>query len=110
MRGRDKAPPRLKAEAKARRYQPIIKMVDDWPPQHAPRLTGFRGTRSRHGSDRYQNAGSSEPDGLAGRPIETREMALAGRFRLGSDQQEVDQCDQGRPDAGSDQGIIGAEV
>jgi hypothetical protein len=29
MRGRDKAPPQRKAEAKARRYQPIIKMVDD---------------------------------------------------------------------------------
>jgi hypothetical protein len=42
MRGRDKAPPQRKAEAKARRYQPIIKMVDDWPPQHAPRLTDFR--------------------------------------------------------------------
>jgi hypothetical protein len=60
MRGRDKAPPLAKAEAKARRYQPIIKMVDDWPPQHAPRLTDFRGTRSRPGSGRYrdtENAG-----------------------------------------------------
>src|SRR4051794_34872749 len=46
MRGRDKAPPQTKAEAKARRYQPIIKMVDDWPPQHAPRLTDFPGTMS----------------------------------------------------------------
>jgi hypothetical protein len=42
MRGRDKAPPQRKAEAKARRYQPIIKMVDDWLPQYAPRLTDFR--------------------------------------------------------------------
>jgi hypothetical protein len=29
MRGRDKAPPQPEAEAKARRYQPIIKAVDD---------------------------------------------------------------------------------
>jgi hypothetical protein len=29
MRGRDKAPPRAKAEAKAGRYQPILKAVDD---------------------------------------------------------------------------------
>jgi hypothetical protein len=45
MRGRDKAPPQPEAEAKARRYQPIIKMVDDWRSQHAPRLTDFCGTR-----------------------------------------------------------------
>jgi hypothetical protein len=42
MRGRDKAPPRSKAEAKADRYQPIIKAVDDWYPPHASRLTKFR--------------------------------------------------------------------
>jgi hypothetical protein len=30
MRGRDKALPQSKAEAKAGRYQPIIKAVDDW--------------------------------------------------------------------------------
>jgi hypothetical protein len=29
MRGRDKALPQAKAEAKADRYQPIIKAVDD---------------------------------------------------------------------------------
>jgi hypothetical protein len=29
MRGRDKAPTQAKAEAKARRYQPILKVVDD---------------------------------------------------------------------------------
>jgi hypothetical protein len=29
MRGRDKAPTQPEAEAKARRYQPIIKAVDD---------------------------------------------------------------------------------
>jgi hypothetical protein len=45
MRGRDKAPLPSKAEAKADRYQPIIKAVDDWRPQHAPRLTDFCGTR-----------------------------------------------------------------
>jgi hypothetical protein len=61
MRGRDKAPPQTKAEAKAGLYQPIIKMVDDWPPQYAPRLTDFRGTgrglkRSlpRHGKRRMK--------------------------------------------------------
>jgi hypothetical protein len=49
MRGRDKAPPQAKAEVKARRYQPILKAVDDWQPQHAPRLTDFCGTRVRPG-------------------------------------------------------------
>ena len=33
-----------------------------------------------------------------------------GAFGSGLDQQEVDQRNQGRPDAGSDQGVIGAEV
>lgn len=37
-------------------------------------------------------------------------MTHAGRVRLGSDQQEVDQRNQGGPDAGDDQGIIGTEV
>jgi hypothetical protein len=45
MRGRDKAPLPSKAEAKADRYQPIIKAVDDWRPQQGPRLTDFCGTR-----------------------------------------------------------------
>jgi hypothetical protein len=45
MRGRDKAPPQTKAEAKAGRYQPIIKAVDDWRPHHVPCLTHFHGTR-----------------------------------------------------------------
>jgi len=47
MRGRDKAPTDAEAEVKAGRYQPIIKMVDDWQPQRAPRLTDFHGTRAR---------------------------------------------------------------
>jgi hypothetical protein len=47
MRGRDKAPLQAKAEAKGRRYQPILKAVDDWRPQHSPRLTDFYGTQVR---------------------------------------------------------------
>jgi len=56
MRGRDKAPPQTKAEAKARRYQPIIKMVDDWSPQPAPRLTDFPGTMPGPEGRRYRAA------------------------------------------------------
>lgn len=37
-------------------------------------------------------------------------MALPEAFGSVSDQQEVDQRNQGRSDAGGDQGVVGAEV
>ena len=39
-----------------------------------------------------------------------RAEARAGAPKAGSDQQEVDQRNQGRADAGGDQGVVGAEV
>jgi hypothetical protein len=51
VRGGDKAPLAPKAEAKARRYQPLISIVDESARQTARRLTCFDGSWAK---DRLQ--------------------------------------------------------
>jgi hypothetical protein len=52
MRGGDKAPVPRKAEAKARRYTPFFKNVDESESAAARCLTGFGGNRAATGRRR----------------------------------------------------------
>jgi hypothetical protein len=116
MRGGDKAPLRHKAKAKARRYAPLIKNVDESFSGTASCLTGF--VNDFVASDRRSHAKGEnvvvqcEPFGERGTHNRRGGSERLGPRSpgLGSHQQEIDQRDQGGSDTGSDQDVIGPEV
>jgi hypothetical protein len=115
MRGGDKALLRRKAKAKAQRYAPLIKNVDESFLGTASCLTGF--VNDFAASDRRSHAKGEnvvvqcEPFGAG--CTHTRKgqrAAQAAISGLESHQQEIDQRNQGGSDTGGDQDVIGPEV
>ena len=114
MRGGDKALLRRKAKAKARRYAPLIKNVDESSADTASCLTGFvndfaPATAGRMVKAKMLWCGVN----LSAKAAHILAGATSGSHRdlqAESHQQEIDQRDQGGSDAGGDQDVIGPEA
>jgi hypothetical protein len=72
------------------------------------RLTGFPGERGDHRKKNREGQEQAEP--FAARAHSSRRRKASGCLSAESNQDEIDQRNQGSADAGGDQGIVGADV
>ena len=114
MRGGDKALLRRKAKAKARRYAPLIKNVDESFSGTASCLTGFVNDLARATAGHMATAKMLWCNvNLSPQAVHKVAGATSGSGRdlqAESNQQEIDQRDQGSSDASGDQDVVGPEV
>jgi hypothetical protein len=115
MRGGDKALLRRKAKAKARRYAPLIKNVDESFAGTASCLTGFANDFAPATAGRMRAAKmlwcNVNLSAKAAYTLSRGATSVPHRhLRAKSKQQEIDQRNQGGPDACGDQDVIGPEV
>jgi hypothetical protein len=114
MRGGDKALLRRKAKAKARRYAPLIKNVDESFSGTASCLTGFVNDFAPATAGRMREAKmlwcSVNLPAMAAHTLAGATSGSRRDLQAESNQQEIDQRDQGGPDTGGDQDVVGPEV